>query len=97
MIRKSACRCACALIGVHGAALDRDIDHILNSEHECALPRLPRSMVPIVILTYFIRPIELTVDNGAFMRGKNGIWLPKKELERPIHVCSKEQMARPSV
>jgi hypothetical protein len=32
-----------------------------------------------------------------FMRGKSGIWLPKKELERPIHVCAKEQMARSSV
>jgi hypothetical protein len=25
-----------------------------------------------------------------FIRGKSGIWLPKKELERPIHVCAKE-------
>jgi hypothetical protein len=25
-----------------------------------------------------------------FMRGKKGIWLPKKGLERPIHVCAKE-------
>jgi hypothetical protein len=29
------------------------------------------------------------------MRGKKGIWLPKKELEGHIHVCAKEQMARP--
>jgi hypothetical protein len=27
-----------ARLGVHGAALDiKDIDHIMNSEHECAL------------------------------------------------------------
>jgi hypothetical protein len=25
-----------------------------------------------------------------FMRGKKGKWLPKKGLERPIHVCAKE-------
>jgi hypothetical protein len=25
-----------------------------------------------------------------FMRGKKGTWLPKKGLERPIHVCAKE-------
>jgi hypothetical protein len=25
-----------------------------------------------------------------FMRGKKGIWLPKKGLEIPIHVCAKE-------
>jgi hypothetical protein len=25
------------------------------------------------------------------MQGKSGIWLPKKELERPIHACAKEQ------
>jgi hypothetical protein len=25
-----------------------------------------------------------------FMRGKSGIWLPKKGLERPIHACAKE-------
>jgi hypothetical protein len=28
-----------------------------------------------------------------FMRGKSVICLPKKGLERPIHVCAKEQMA----
>jgi uncharacterized Tic20 family protein len=32
-----------------------------------------------------------------FLRGKSVIWLPKKGLERPIHVCAKEQMNRPSV
>jgi hypothetical protein len=38
---------------VHGAALDtKDIDHILNSEHECALLRLPRAMAHMVIFTY---------------------------------------------
>jgi hypothetical protein len=32
-------------MGVHSAALDiKDIDHIMNSEHECALLRLPRTM-----------------------------------------------------
>jgi hypothetical protein len=25
-----------------------------------------------------------------FMRGKKGIWLPKKGLERHIHACAKE-------
>jgi hypothetical protein len=70
-IRKSACRCACALMGVQGAALDiKDIHHILNSEHECALLRLPRAMASMVIFHYFIRPIELTVDNGAFYAKK---------------------------
>jgi hypothetical protein len=30
---------------MHGAALDiKDIDHILNSEHECTPLRLPRKM-----------------------------------------------------
>jgi hypothetical protein len=52
---------------VHGAALDiKDIDHILNSEHEFALLILSRAMAPMVICPYFIRPIELTVYNGAF-------------------------------
>jgi hypothetical protein len=30
----------------------KDIYHILNSEHECALLRLPRAMAPIVIFPY---------------------------------------------
>jgi hypothetical protein len=45
--------------------------------------------VPMVIFPQFIRPIELTVDNGAFYARKNDIWLPKKELKGPIHVCTK--------
>jgi hypothetical protein len=48
----------------------KDIDHILNSEHECALPILRRAMAPMVIFPYFIRPIELTVENGAFYARK---------------------------
>jgi hypothetical protein len=32
-----------------------------------------------------------------FMQGKKGIWLPKKELEGPIHVCAKDRMAGSSV
>jgi hypothetical protein len=42
-----------------------------------------------------LRNLQLTMAH--FMQGKSGIWLPKKGLERPIHVCAKEQMARPSV
>jgi hypothetical protein len=38
---------------------------------------------------------QLTIAH--FMRGKKGKWLPKKELEGPIYVCDKEQMARLSV
>jgi hypothetical protein len=30
----------------------KDIDHILNSEHECALLRLPRAMASMVIFPY---------------------------------------------
>jgi hypothetical protein len=56
---------------VHGAALNiKDIDHILNSEHECALLRLPRAIAHMVIFSLFIRTIELTVDNGAFYSRK---------------------------
>jgi hypothetical protein len=51
-LRKSARRCACALMGVHDDALYKDIDHILNSEHECALLRLPRTMASMVIFPY---------------------------------------------
>jgi hypothetical protein len=32
-----------------------------------------------------------------FMQGKKGIWIPNKELEGLIHICAKEQMARPYV
>jgi hypothetical protein len=43
-LRKSARRHACALER-ECAALDiKDIDHIMKSEHECALRRLPRIM-----------------------------------------------------
>jgi hypothetical protein len=52
ILRKSARRRVCALMGVHGAALDiKDIDHIFNSEHECALLILPRTMASMVIFT----------------------------------------------
>jgi hypothetical protein len=97
-LRKSTRRRACTPLSVHGAALDlKDIDHRLNKEHECTLLRLPRTMASTVIFSYFIRPTELTADNGAFYVRKKGYWLPKKELEGPIHACDKEQMARPSV
>jgi hypothetical protein len=56
---------------MHGADLDiKDIDHILNSEHECTLLRLPRTMAHMVIFPYFIIPIDLKVDNGAFYARK---------------------------
>jgi hypothetical protein len=39
-----------ARLGVYGASLDlKYIDHILNSEHERALLRLPRAVAPMVI------------------------------------------------
>jgi hypothetical protein len=50
-LRKSPRRRACALLSVHGAALD--IDHILNSEHECTPLRLPRTMASTVIFPYY--------------------------------------------
>jgi hypothetical protein len=44
-LRNSARRRACALMGMHGTSLYlKYIDHIMKSEHECALLRLPRTM-----------------------------------------------------
>jgi hypothetical protein len=96
-LRKSVRRRACALWRAWRFLIYKYIDHIMKCEHECAIPRLPRAMAFMVIFSYFIRPIELTVDNGAFHARKECYMLPKKELEIPIHVCAKEQMARPSV
>jgi hypothetical protein len=42
-LRKSARRRACAALDI------KDIDYILNSEHEYALQRLPRAMAHMVI------------------------------------------------
>jgi hypothetical protein len=69
-LRKSTRRFACALGRAWRCFRYKCIDHILNSEHECALLRLPRTMASIVIFPEFIRPIELTVDNGAFYARK---------------------------
>jgi hypothetical protein len=52
------------------------------------------------LLLYFLSLLDLLncqLTMVHFLQGKSGIWLPKKGLERPIHVCAKEQMARPSV
>jgi hypothetical protein len=43
-LRKSALRCACALERTWHCFRYKDIDHILKSEHECTLLRLPRIM-----------------------------------------------------
>jgi hypothetical protein len=48
-LKKSARRRACALLSVHGAALDIKIYIILNSEHEWTLLRLPRTMASMLI------------------------------------------------
>jgi hypothetical protein len=56
----------------------KDIDHILKSEHEFTLLRLPRTMASIVIFPYFIRPIELTAENGAFYVRKEGYLASQK-------------------
>jgi hypothetical protein len=50
-LRKSACRRACALGRAWRCFRYKDIDHILNSEDECALLRLHRAMVPMFIFS----------------------------------------------
>jgi hypothetical protein len=60
----------------------KDIDHILNSEHECTLLRLHRTMASMVIFSWFLRPIELTVDNGAFYAWKEGYMASQEGIER---------------
>jgi hypothetical protein len=57
-LRKRAGRCACALLSMHGAwrcLRYKDIDHILNSEHECTLLGLPETMASMVIFRYNCR------------------------------------------
>jgi hypothetical protein len=48
-IRKSARRRTCVLGRAWRCFRYKDIDHILNSEHESALLRLTRAMAPMVI------------------------------------------------
>jgi hypothetical protein len=50
-LRKSARRCACALGRALRCFRYKDIDHILNSEHKCALLRLTLAMAPTVGFT----------------------------------------------
>jgi hypothetical protein len=76
---------------VHDIALDlKDIDYTLNSEHECTLPILPRAMAPMVILTKFIRPIELTADNGAFYARKEW-YMASQEGIRKTYICLRQR------
>jgi hypothetical protein len=60
----------------------RDIDHILNNEHECTLQRLPRTMASMVIFPLFSRPIELTLDNGAFYARRQGYMASQEGIGR---------------
>jgi hypothetical protein len=43
-----------------------------------------------VIYLSLLDLLKCQLAMAHFMRGKKGIWLPKKGLERPIHVCAKE-------
>jgi hypothetical protein len=51
-LRKSVRRRTCALGRAWCCFRYKDIDHILNIEHECALLRLPRAMAPMVIFPW---------------------------------------------
>jgi hypothetical protein len=47
---------------VHGADLDtKDIDHRLNSEHECTLPRLPRAITYGYLSLYHCSHIPIEI------------------------------------
>jgi hypothetical protein len=65
----------------------KDIDHILNSKHECALPRLPKAMAPMVIFLSFIRTIELKVDNGAYLKD---LYMSVPKNRWPGRLCRRE-------
>ena len=41
--------------------------------------------------TQFIQTYNYQLTMAHFMRGKKGIWPPKKEWQEPIHVCAKEE------
>jgi hypothetical protein len=43
-------------------------------------------MAPMAIFTYFIRPTELTADNGAFYARKEG-YMAFQEGIRKIYTC----------
>jgi hypothetical protein len=49
-VRKSARRCTCALGRARRCFRYKDKEHSLNSEHECTLLRLPRTLVSKVIV-----------------------------------------------
>jgi hypothetical protein len=91
IISKSACRRACTLGRAWRGFRYKDIAYSLKSEHKCTLLRLPRTMLSTVIFPYFIRPIEMTANNGAWYASAG------KELKGPIHVCAKEKLVRPYV
>jgi hypothetical protein len=97
LLRKSARRWACAIGRAWRCFRYKDIDHRLKCEHECALLRLPREMALWLSFLSLLDLLNWQLTMAHFMRGKNGIWLTKKESEGPIHVCAKEQMARLSV
>jgi hypothetical protein len=44
-------------------------------------------MAPTDVFPYFIRPTELTADNGAFYAMKE--WY-MASLDQPIHACAKD-------
>jgi hypothetical protein len=70
-----------------GAALDiKDIDHRFNSEHECTPLRLPRTMAIHGYLSLVFRPIELTVDNGAFYARKE-LYMASQEGIGKTYTC----------
>jgi hypothetical protein len=66
----------------------KDIELILNSEHECSLMRLPRTMASMVIFHYSIRSIELTVDNDAFYVRKEWYMASQEGIGKTFTVLS---------
>jgi hypothetical protein len=54
----------------------------MKCEHKCTLLRLLRTMASTVIFPKFIRPIELTADNGAFYARKQGYMASQKGIGR---------------
>jgi hypothetical protein len=54
---------------VHGAALDiKDINHRLNSEHECTPLRLPRTMAVHGYLSLYVRGENMVAKGEGFWR-----------------------------
>jgi hypothetical protein len=71
-LRKSARRRACALGCSWRCFRYKDIDHILNSEHEYALLRLPRAMAPMYIFPYTFNMLR---SSGSLGRVVNSSYI----------------------